>query len=119
MSFTTLVCLCVASAAFYVLATAVLKLAGGTPFLILLLPVCAMLGLAAWFESMALPGARLGIVLILILAFEVLLTAACSLALGERYTGREIGGLLAILIGLAVLFDAEGSRHEAARAAGR
>jgi multidrug transporter EmrE-like cation transporter len=102
-----LLVLCATSAGFYVAAAVVMKLASHMPFLLLLLPVYAALGLAAWFESLALPGNRLGIVVLLILAGEVLLTAAVAFALGERYGLREIAGLLVIVAGIAVVCSAD------------
>ena len=115
MSASALLALCFASAAFQVLATAVMKVSIGIPFLLLVLPVCATLGLAAWFESMALPVARIGIVLVTILAFEVIITAAVALALGERYSLREGAGLAAILVGTAILFCPEGGPRKSDR----
>jgi hypothetical protein len=110
MSALMLLALCLASAAFYVLASLVLKLGVGVPFLLLLAPVCLALGVAAWFESLALPTARLGVVLVLILAFEVVLTWAISIAIGESYGAREMVGLISILAGIAILYDAEGTQ---------
>ena len=112
MSAPLLLGLCFASVAFYALVTLMLKVATGIPFLLLVLPICAALGLAAWLESLALPAARIGVVLALILAFEVLITAAVTLALGESYRLREIAGLAAIIVGIVSLFGSE----EAARA---
>jgi hypothetical protein len=96
--------LCLASATFYAGAAAVMKLAGGTPFLLLAVPLCAALGLAAWFESLALPGNRLGIVVLLIIGSEVLITAGVCLVLGERYSFREVAGLLIIFGGILLVF---------------
>lgn len=96
--------LCFASAAFYALVTVVLKVTSGVPFLFLVPLICVALGVAAWIESLVLPAARIGIVLALILAFEVLITAAVALALGESYRLREFAGLGAILIGIVILF---------------
>lgn len=105
-----LVTLCLVSASFYVAATLVLKFGSGLPFLLLLAPVFCALGLAAWFESLALPSARLGIVLLLILAFEVVLTAGVSFALGEAYRPSELLGMATILLGIVILFSAEEAR---------
>lgn len=99
--------LCVASATFYVAAAAVMKIAGGIPFLLLLVPVFAALGLAAWFESSALATQRFGLVGLTILASEVLITAGAALALGERYSPREIGGLLLIVLGIVIVCHGE------------
>ena len=103
-----LLCLCLASAIFYVLAAVVLKLWSGTSYLVIVLPVCAALGIAAWFESMALPGARMGIVFVLILAFEAALGAGAAVMLGESYGRREIVGLATILAGIAILYLGQG-----------
>ena len=103
MSPPLLLALCAVSAAFYVTAAAVMKLAGGAPFLLLVLPVFAALGVAAWFESQALTSDRFGLVVLLILASEVLITAGVALALGERYGLRELAGLLMIVIGMAIV----------------
>ena len=89
-----------------------MKLGAGTPFLLLLLPVCAALGLAAWFESQTLAVTRFGLVALLILGSEVLLTAGVAVTLGERYSLREIAGLLLIVAGIAVVYEAEGTRGE-------
>lgn len=99
--------LCASSAAFYVVAAAVMKLAGGLPFVLLLLPVFAALGFAAWFETAALTGSRFGIVGLTILASEVLITAGVAVALGERYSLREIAGLLLIVAGVAIVGQGE------------
>lgn len=109
MSVPALLTLCFVSACFYVLAAAVMKVAVGLPFLLIVLPVCATLGVAAWFESLALPTARIGIVLVTILAFEALIGAGVALALGERYSAREMLGLGAIHVGIALVFGAEGA----------
>jgi uncharacterized membrane protein len=108
MSVPLLLVLCATSAGFYVGATALMKIAGGTPFLMLLLPVLATLGIAAWVESLALPHNRFGIVGLLILSSEVLITACVAVALGERYSLREILGLTLIVIGLVVVCEADG-----------
>ena len=75
-----------------------------------LLPVYAALGVAAWFESLALPGNRFGIVVLLILASEVLITAGVAVALGEHYSLREIAGILMIVVGMAVVCQGDGAR---------
>lgn len=112
--------LCIASGAFYVAAAAVLKLGSGLPFLLLVLPVYLILGLAAWFESVSLQGNRFGIVVLVILGSEVLITAAVALVLGERYGKPEIAGLALIVVGMAVVCGAEAARagHVAADKAG-
>jgi drug/metabolite transporter (DMT)-like permease len=109
MSGPFLLLLCATSAGFYVAATAVMKLAGNVPFLLVLLPVYAALGLAAWFESTALTTNRFGLVGLLILASEVVLTAGVAIALGERYSLREVAGLALIVAGVAVVFAADGA----------
>ena len=116
MSGPFLLLLCATSAGFYVAATAVMKLAGNVSFLLVLLPVYAALGLAAWFESTALTTSRFGLVGLLILASEVVLTAGVAIALGERYSLREIAGLALIVAGVAVVF-AHGQAEPAPRAA--
>lgn len=108
MSVTVLFGLCLVSAFFYMLAAVVMKLWTGTPFVLLVVPVCLALGTAAWFESMALPGARMGIVLVLILACEAMLGAGVAVALGESYGRRELFGLASILLGVAILYNGEG-----------
>ena len=105
-----LLLLCATSAGFYVTAAAVMKLGGGVPFLLLLIPVYAALGVAAWFESLALPGNRFGIVVLLILASEVLITAGVAVALGEHYSPREIAGILMIVVGMVVVCQGDGAR---------
>ncbi len=112
MSAPLLLALCAISAAFYVAAAAIMKLGGGVPFALLLLPVFAALGVAAWFESLALPANRFGIVVLLILASEVIITAGVAVALGERYSLRELAGLLLIVVGMAVVCQADGARAE-------
>ncbi len=99
-----LLALCLTSASFSVLATVVLKLWSGTSYLVIVLPVCFALGTAAWFESMALPGARLGIVFVLILAFEAMLGIGVAVLFGESYGLREVVGLATILVGIAILY---------------
>ena len=103
MSGPLLLLLCVTSAGCYVAAAAAMKLAASVPFLLLLLPVYVALGLAAWFESSALSGNRFGLVGLLILASEVVLTASVALALGERYSLPEVAGLALIVAGVAVV----------------
>lgn len=112
MSVALLVALCVTSAACYVAAAAVMKVAGGTAFVLVLLPVLVTLGLAARFESLALAGNRFGIVVLLILAAEVLITAGVAVALGERYSLREVAGLVMIVVGIVVVCEADGARHD-------
>ena len=107
-----LLILCITSGACYVAAAALLKFGAGLPFLLLLLPVYLVLGLAAWFESMSLAGNRFGLVVLVILGTEVLVTAAVAIATGERYGTREIAGLAIIVLGMVVVFGAEGSHAE-------
>ncbi|MCW5710715.1 hypothetical protein [Shinella sp.] len=96
--------LCFASASFYVLASVVMKAFGHIPFLVLLAPVAAALAAAAWFEVSLLRTGRLGHVFLFILAFEVLITAAVALVvLRESYDVRELAGLAAICIGVALV----------------
>ena len=118
MSPPLLVALCALSAAFYVAAGAVMKVAGGLPFVLLLVPVLAALALAAWFESLALPASRFGMVALLILAFEVLIAFGAAAALGERYSGRELLGLVVIVAGIAIVYDANAARAASPPAAG-
>ena len=103
MSAPLLFLLCALSAAFYVAAAAVMKLGGAMPFLPVIVAVYVALGIAAWFESRALPIDRFGMVVLLIIAFEVLITAGVALALGERYSLRETAGLAMIVAGMVVV----------------
>ena len=103
MSAPLLVLFCALSASFYVAAALVMKLAGAMPILPVLLAVFVALGIAAWFESRALPIDRFGMVVLLILAFEVLITAGAALAFGERYSLREMAGILMIVAGMIVV----------------
>ena len=107
MSTPLVLLLCATSAGFYVAAAAVMKLAGGLPFLLLLVPVLATLGTAAWFESQALLGNRFGIVVLAILASEVLITAGTAISLGERYSLRELAGIAMIVAGMVVVCHGE------------
>ena len=113
MSPPLLLALCALSAAFYVAVPLVMKLGGGTPFLFVVLLVLAALATAAWLESRALTVDRFGLVVLLILASEVVITAAVAIALGERYGLRELAGLLLIVTGMAVVCTPAPSDAEA------
>ncbi len=115
MSAPLVLALCAISAACYVAASVVLKLGGHLPFLLLLMPVCGALALAAWFESTALSGNRLGIVALLIMGCEFLVTAGVAIGFGERYSSRELAGLLVIAGGIAIVCH-PGAPHDAADA---
>jgi hypothetical protein len=96
--------LCFASAVFYAGAQFVMKLGSGLPFLVVLVPVLLTLSVAAGIESIALSGARIGHVVILIIGFETLCTAVFALlVLGESYRLTEVAGFAAILIGAGLL----------------
>lgn len=107
MSSFALLGLCFASAAFYTGAGVVMKLGLGLPFLWLVPAVLMSLAIAARIETAALHGARMGYVVVVIIAFEVMMTSLVALALGERYALREVAGFLAIFVGVALLTDAE------------
>ncbi len=109
MSSLALLGLCFASAVFYTGAAVVMKLGIGLPFLWLVPAVLLSLVVAARIEIVALHGARLGHVVVMIIAFEVLITTLVALALGERYALRELAGFFTILVGIALLVDAEGA----------
>ena len=67
-------------------------------------------------RAQALTTNRFGLVRLLILASEVVLTAGVAIAHGERYSLREIAGLALIVAGVAVVF-AHGQAEPAPRAA--
>lgn len=110
MSSLVILGLCFASAAFYTGAGVVMKLGLNLPFLWLVPAILVSLAIAARIETVALHGARMGHVVVVIIAFEVLMTSLCALALGERYALRELAGFVAILIGVALLADGEAGR---------
>jgi drug/metabolite transporter (DMT)-like permease len=108
MSTPLVLLLCAMSAVFYVAAPALMKLGGGAPVLLLVLPVVAALGVAAWFEGQALHAARFGIVVLAIQALELLITAGVAISIGERYSLREIAGVALVVAGMIVASQGEG-----------
>ncbi len=109
MSSFMLLGLCFASAVFYTGAAVVMKLGLGVPFLWLVPAILLSLVLAARIETFALHGARMGLVVVVIIAFEVVITTLVALALGERFALRELAGFVAILVGVALLVDVGGT----------
>ena len=87
-----------------------MKVGLGLPFLWLVLAAPPSLVFAARIETVAPRGGRLGHVGVMIIAFEAQITFRVALALGERCAPRDLAGILAILIGVALLADAEGAR---------
>lgn len=107
---------------FYVLATYVMKVWFTMPVVVAVILVLVALAIAVILEIEVLRQARLGTTFILVLAFEVLLTAICGFViLGEVYTARQLAGLGIILLGIglagwpeAVLEDADQPSAEVA-----
>lgn len=63
-----------------------------------------LLGLAAWVEIEVLRATRMGHVMVMMLAIELLLTfAVACFFLNEKYTTQEFAGVAVILIGMIVL----------------
>jgi uncharacterized membrane protein len=63
-----------------------------------------LLGLAAWVEIEVLRATRMGHVMVMMLAIELLLTfAVACFFLKEKYTAQEFAGVAVILIGMIVL----------------
>lgn len=116
MPASSLMVLCLASALCYVVPTVAMRLGGSLPFLLLLVPVLAFQGLAAWFEFHALLGRRLLIVALLIPAIELMVLVGVALGLGERYSAREVAGLLLIAGGMVLLAGVGEGPHQAAGA---
>lgn len=63
-----------------------------------------LLGLAAWVEIEVLRATRMGHVMVMMLAIELLFTfAVACFFLGEQYNAREFGGVAIIVIGMVML----------------
>ena len=63
-----------------------------------------LLGLAAWVEIEVLRATRMGHVMVMMLAIELLLTfAVACFFLNEKYTVQEFAGVAVILFGMVVL----------------
>jgi multidrug transporter EmrE-like cation transporter len=63
-----------------------------------------LLGLAAWVEIEVLRATRMGHVMVMMLAIELLLTfAVACFFLGETYSAQEFAGVAVILFGMIVL----------------
>lgn len=63
-----------------------------------------LLGLAAWVEIEVLRATRMGHVMVMMLAIELLLTfAVACFFLKEKYNAQEFAGVAVILIGMIVL----------------
>ncbi len=63
-----------------------------------------LLGLAAWVEIEVLRATRMGHVMVMMLAIELLLTfAVACFFLNEKYNAQEFAGVAVILIGMIVL----------------
>ena len=80
------------------------------PFLLLLLPVYAALGVSRLVREPGAAGQPVRDRRPLILASEVLVTAGVAVALGEHYSLREIAGTLMIVVGMAVVCQGDGAR---------
>lgn len=104
MAVSLIVALTFAAAFFYVAAAFLMKQWALMPLFVGVPSVLLMLSAAAFFEIEALRSSRLGVTFLVILAFEVMLTAlAALLILGERYTHGEIAGIAIIVVGIGVL----------------
>ena len=96
--------LCFLAAVSYVAGILALKLGSARPLPLIVLAVALAYGLGACFEAMVLRQARVGESFLMIFGFQVTLLAVVALTfLGERYSLRELAGIIAIVAGVALM----------------
>lgn len=92
------------AAFFYMAASWAMKAWGGTSLVLLVPAVLVILAIGAVFEIEVLKFARLGHVIVMVLAIEMLMTFVVStMVIGETYTPREVTGIAIVVAGLMML----------------
>ncbi len=92
------------AAFFYMAASWIMKEWGSSSLVFLIPAVLATLAVGAWFEIEVLKFSRLGHIIILILAVELVMTFFVATAvLGESYSRREIIAVMVIASGIGIL----------------
>lgn len=106
------------AAFFYMAASWIMKEWGSSSLLVLIPVVLATLAVGVWFEIEVLKFSRLGHIIILILAVELVMTFFVATAvLGESYTRREIIAVMIIASGIGILSWTPSTASDTARGA--
>ncbi len=114
MSPATTIALTALAAFFFMAASWVMKTWAQSHLLWTMPLIFLLVGLAVWLEIEVLRATRMGHVVVLMLAIELVLTFTVAyFILGETYSTREFAGVAVILLGMIVLSSGEQRSAEA------
>jgi len=92
------------TAFFYVAASWLVKALGASPYLVFVPVVMITLAAGAFFQNDALRRSRLGVVLAILVAIEVIMTFLMTMPfVGADLSLREVAGIIVVFTGIALV----------------